>query len=305
MANPKLSIVNSPKSVGLMSKGDSAKKVIDNLNTDKQFLLELSNKLHSTLDINKMIILFDLEITPILNLDNVIYHAPGSKEETNAKGRHLISYQLILHEKKLGEIVLIRRTRFNKKEQKFVETSLVALLSPLTNALDYQTAMRAAEHDPLTGVYNRFAMESSLKREIELASRFQTPLSMIVLDVDFFKNINDTYGHATGDCVLKHLTECIKDSARDSDMLFRHGGEEFMLLLNNTSREGTLQLADRIRQAIEDTPCICQAKSISITVSMGISGFTDNDDRDSFFERADKALYQAKEAGRNRVIYHD
>ena len=305
MANPTLSIVNSSNSVGPMSQDNQARQIIDNLNADKQFLLELSNKLHSTLDIKKMMILFDLEITPILNLDNVIYHAPDSNEETNPKGRHLISYQLVLHEKKLGEIVLIRRTRFNKKEQEFVETTLVALLSPLSNALDYQTAMRAAEHDPLTGVYNRFAMESSLKREIEPASRYQTPLSMIVLDVDFFKKINDTYGHATGDCVLIHLTECIKDSARDSDMLFRYGGEEFMLLLNNTSREGTMQLADRIRQAIEDTPCICQAKSISITVSMGISGFTDNDDRDSFFERADNALYQAKEAGRNRVIYHD
>lgn len=88
-------------------------------------------------------------------------------------------------------------------------------------------------------------------------------------------------------------------------MLFRYGGEEFMLLLNNTSREGTLQLADRIRQIIEETPCICHVKSISITVSMGISGFTDNNSRDSFFERADKALYQAKETGRNQVIYHD
>ena len=305
MANPTLSIVNSSKSSGLMPKTNQARKVIDNLYTDKQFLLELSNKLHSTLDINKMMILFDLEMTPILNLDNVIYHAPDSDEETNTKGRHLISYQLILHERKLGEIVLIRRTRFTKKEQEFVETSLVSILSPLSNALNYQAAVRSAEHDPLTGVYNRFAMENNLKREIELASRNETPLSMIILDVDFFKNINDTYGHASGDCELKHLTECIHECARDSDMLFRYGGEEFMLLLNNTSREGTLQLADRMRQSIEETPCFCHGKSISITVSMGISSFTKNDDRDSFFERADKALYEAKDSGRNRVIFKD
>ena len=305
MANPTLSIVNNSKSVGLMSKASQARKVIDNLNTDKQFLLELSNKLHSTLDINKMMILFDLEMTPILNLDNVIYHSPDNNETTNAKGRHIISYQLVLHEKKLGEIVLIRRTRFTKKEQYFVENTLVSLLSPLTNAIDYQSAIRAAEHDPLTGVYNRFAMEKNLKREMELSTRNRTPLSMIVLDVDFFKNINDTYGHASGDCVLKHLTQCIHDCARDSDMLFRYGGEEFMLLLNNTSREGTVQLADRIRQTIEETVCFCDGKSISTTVSMGISELVENDNRDSFFKRADKALYQAKESGRNRVIFQD
>jgi len=239
MANPTLSIVNASKSAAYGTRTNQARKVIDNLNTDKQFLLELSNKLHSTLDVKKLMILFDLEITPILNLDNVIYQAIGDQSGIDAKGRHLVSYQLVLHEKKLGGITLVRRTRFNKKEQKFIERLLVAVLSPLSNAVDYQTAIQAAEHDPLTGVYNRFAMESSLQREIGLSQRNQTPLSMIVLDVDFFKNVNDTYGHATGDCVLKHLTECVKDCARDSDMLFRYGGEEFMLLLNNTSREGT------------------------------------------------------------------
>ncbi len=141
-----------------MAKTNQARKVIDNLNTDKVFLLDLSNKPHSTLDVNKMMILFDLEITPILNLDNVIYHALDNNEATNAKGRHLISYQLVLHEKNLGEIFFIRRTHFTKKEQNFVETTLVSILSPLSNALDYQSEIRSAEHDPLTGVCNRFAM---------------------------------------------------------------------------------------------------------------------------------------------------
>ncbi|MCU7835772.1 MAG: GGDEF domain-containing protein [gamma proteobacterium symbiont of Taylorina sp.] len=305
MAHPTLSIVNSSKSADFSSQTSQARKVIDNLNTDKQFLLELSNKLHSTLDIKKLIILLDLEITPILNLDNVIYQAINDQKGINTKGRHAISYQLILHEQNLGGITLVRRRRFNKKEQKFIEKILVSILSPLSNSIDYQTAIQAAEHDPLTGVYNRFAMENSLQREIELAQRNQTPLSMIVLDVDFFKKVNDTYGHATGDCVLKHLTECIKDCARDSDMLFRYGGEEFMLLLNNTTREGTRHLADRIRQTIEETPCFCTGENISITASMGVSSFTKDDTRETFFARADKALYQAKDSGRNRVIFQD
>ncbi len=305
MANTKLSIVNSSISSGLSAHKYQTNRVIDNLNTDKQFLLELSNKLHSTLDINKLIILFDLEITPILNLDNVVYHTPDTTETIDTKGRHLVSYQLVLHEKNLGEITLIRRTRFTDKEQSFIEKSLVAVLSPLSNALEYQTAITAAHQDPLTGVYNRLAMEDSFSREIKLAKRNQTPLSMIVLDVDFFKQVNDTYGHAIGDGVLKHLTECVKKCARTSDMLFRYGGEEFMLLLNNTSRTGTKQLAERIRQTVAQAPCLCNGQSISITVSMGISSFSENDTRDSFFERADKALYEAKETGRNKVIYSD
>lgn len=305
MANPTLSIVNSSSSVGLSAHKDQTNKIIDNLNADKQFLLELSNKLHSSLDINKLIILFELEITPVLNLDNVVYHTADNTQAIDAKGRHLVSYQLVLHEKNLGEITLVRRTRFTEKEQSFIEKSLVAVLSPLSNALEYQAAINAAQQDPLTGVYNRFAMESSFNREIELTKRHQTPLSMIVLDVDFFKQVNDTYGHAIGDCVLKHLTECVKECARTSDMLFRYGGEEFMLLLNNTSRAGTKQLAERILQTVAETPCICKGQSISITVSMGSSSFNQNDTRDSFFERADKALYEAKETGRNKAVFND
>ena len=303
MANPTLSIVNSSNSAGLNAQKNQTNRLIDNLNIDQQFFLELSNKMHSTLDINKIIILFDLEITPILNLDNVVYRTPDNTEAVDAKGRHLVSYQLVLHEKNLGEITLIRRTRFSNKEQSFIEKSLVAVLSPLSNALEYQTAINAAQQDPLTGVYNRFAMESNFSREIELAKRNQTPLSMIVLDVDFFKQVNDTHGHAIGDCVLKHLTACVKECARTSDMLFRYGGEEFILLLNNTDSTGTKQLAERIRQTVADTPCICKGQSISITVSMGISGFTENDTHGSFFERADKALYEAKATGRNKVIF--
>ena len=302
MAIPTLSVVKGSYTVDMNELNDRVSKTIDNLNADKQSLLELSNKLHSTLDLNNLITLFKLDITPILNLDDVIYQAPENTDSIDTKGRHLVSYQLVLHKKNLGEIALIRRTRFSEKEQNFIEKVLVSLLAPLNNALDYQQAMNLALQDPLTGIFNRLAMDSIVSREIELSQRNTTPLSMIALDIDFFKNVNDTYGHAFGDCVLKHLVECVKQCTRTTDAMFRYGGEEFNLLLNNTELSGAHELAERIRQNIEQTPCICNGKSINITASMGISVLNVNDTQASFFKRADDALYQAKSAGRNQVI---
>lgn len=302
MANPTLSIVKGSTSSALRHSSEQISKTIDNLNADKQLLLELSNKLHSTLDLETMTTLFKLEITPILNLDDIIYHTPEKVDAIEAKGRHMLSYQLVLHKKSLGEIALIRRTRFTAKEQNFIEKVLVALLSPLNNALDYHQAIQASMHDPLTGTLNRFAMESIFSREMELAQRNQTPLALIALDIDFFKQVNDSYGHATGDCVLKHLTECVVQCTRNTDVMFRYGGEEFTLLLNNTALKGAQELAERIRHNIEQTPCICNGETIAITASMGISLYNQNDTRVSFFERADQALYQAKSAGRNQVV---
>ncbi|MCP3852194.1 MAG: GGDEF domain-containing protein [Gammaproteobacteria bacterium] len=303
MATPTLSIVKGSYTVDMHAQANRVNKTIDNLNADKHTLLELSNKLHTTLDLDKLITLLKLDITPILNLDDVVYQLPGSTEAINIKGRHLVSYQLVLHKKDLGEIALLRRTRFSEKEQKFIEKILVSLLSPLNNALDYQQAMNLALQDPLTGVYNRFAMNNMVKREMTIAQRNHTPLSMLALDIDFFKKVNDSYGHAFGDCVLKHLTQCVHECTRTSDVIFRYGGEEFNLLLNATELSGAKELAERIRHHIEQTPCECDGQSINITVSMGISLLEEGDTQEDFFKRADDALYQAKDSGRNQVVY--
>jgi len=302
MAAPTLSIVTGSTAAEINIEDNRINKTIDSVNADKQSLLELANKLHSTLDMEQLITLFKLDITPILNLDDVIYRLPEDNSTINAKGRHLLSYQLVLHKKGLGEITMIRRTRFSTEELHFIEQVLVALLAPLNNALNYQQALNLASLDPLTGIYNRYAMENMVSREIELTQRNNTPLSMIALDIDYFKKVNDTYGHAAGDCVLKHLTECVHQCTRTTDAMFRYGGEEFILLLNNTDLFGAQELAERIRKNIEQTPYIYDGKSIKITASIGISTFIKNDTCNDFFKRADEALYRAKSAGRNQVI---
>jgi len=304
MATPILSIVQNSSQFDSNYEASRINKSIDELNANKQTLLELSNKLHSTLDIDTLITLFKMDISPLLSLDDVNYYAPDHSEEINSKGRHLLSYQLVLHKKNLGEISFTRRTRFSQKEQLFLEKILVAILAPLSNALEYQHALNLALRDPLTGVYNRYAMDNIVSREIDLSQRNKTPLSMIALDIDFFKKVNDTHGHAIGDGVLKHLTECVHQCTRATDAMFRYGGEEFNLLLNNTDLSGAQELAERIREHIENTTCICDGISVNITVSIGISILNEHDDYSAFFKRADNALYQAKSAGRNQVIIH-
>lgn len=309
MTHPNLSVINGSKieAVNTANSRDYTnrdnKKVINNLAADDYMLLRLSNKLHNSLEISKIIETFTQEIAPILSLDNIIYHQPRHANRAfDNKGRHMVTYRLVSNLQPLGEIALLRRRRFTQEEQTFIEKILVTLLAPLTNAIAYQQAIETALHDPLTGVYNRLSMETHFEREIEVARRNQSPLSLISLDIDFFKKVNDTYGHSAGDCVLKHLTNAVNNCIRGSDMFFRYGGEEFSILLGNTDEEGALLLAERIRQHVADSPCRIKGEKISITVSVGVSTYRQSDTQQSLAERADQALYAAKTNGRDRVI---
>jgi diguanylate cyclase (GGDEF)-like protein len=133
-------------------------------------------------------------------------------------------------------------------------------------------------------------------------SRTEAPLALILLDIDDFKLLNDTYGHAAGDEVLVILAGIMNDSARESDLIARYGGEEFVILMPNTDLAGAVHLAEKIRMAVESTRLIIgdTMKPVNTTISLGVAVFTGN--RREFFTEADKALYQAKAAGKNCVI---
>jgi len=182
---------------------------------------------------------------------------------------------------------------------------LVGLVCPLRNALTYLSAVRAAQKDPLTGINNRAAMDSSLAREIEMARRHRMPLSLIVMDLDKFKSINDGYGHATGDEIIKTFTKVVNGIIRKTDMLFRYGGEEFVVIMSNTGRDGSLLLAERIRRGIEKLEVLLPQARIPVTVSLGVASLNGKEDAKALFNRADQALYQAKAEGRNCVCLAD
>lgn len=158
-----------------------------------------------------------------------------------------------------------------------------------------------ATTDPLTGIPNRQAFDAEASREYSRWRRKQGALSVIVLDLDRFKEINDSYGHLAGDRVLQRVAEQLRAQIRQSDFLARYGGEEFVILLPGTPLDSAQPLAEKLRAHIERALFHYQEQSVAITISAGVAAFRDNDIPDAVFERADKALYLAKHSGRNRV----
>lgn len=159
--------------------------------------------------------------------------------------------------------------------------------------------------DPLTGVFNRRFMEKRLLEEVAKANRYQFELSVLMLDLDHFKQVNDVYGHQAGDQILKEIGNLVGRELRDSDVLARYGGEEFLIIAPNTAPTDANVLAERLRSRIEAHQLVADKKDqkLRVTVSIGVSSYGgDIIDEQSLIRVADKNLYLAKSAGRNRVI---
>lgn len=152
--------------------------------------------------------------------------------------------------------------------------------------------------DTLTGAFNRQHLKEAASQEILRVQRMGYPLSMVLVDIDHFKSINDTYGHIVGDKVLKAFSDELKSSLRTSDRLYRFGGEEFLMLLYDTDLDGATVLASKIREAIQNHVFPNQ---IRLTASFGCASFDTEDSFESWLQRADHALYAAKRSGRNRI----
>ncbi len=159
--------------------------------------------------------------------------------------------------------------------------------------------------DSLTQINNRRALDLDLPKQTQIARNQNNPLSLIILDVDFFKKVNDTYGHLVGDRVLQLLSARLRNNLRLQDTPFRYGGEEFVIILPNTTGEEALLVAHRLNRIVNQEPfTIDNQVTINVTISLGIASLQDEDDEDgiSMLNRADKYLLQAKARGRNRVI---
>lgn len=165
---------------------------------------------------------------------------------------------------------------------------------------DFDMMQELSRTDSLTKIYNRRAFFDSSEKFFRLARRKALPLSLILIDIDNFKQVNDTYGHMIGDEILKFLVEQVQKVLRDSDIFARYGGEEFIILLPDTDIEGGAKTAEKIRSIIEDTPYQDQAE-VSITISCGVAQLHHDKLLKDLIKRADEALYRAKEYGRNRV----
>jgi len=269
------------------------------------FQWELNRQLQTSLDINEILNIFFDSLETEFHCAQLIYENANSNINLTVgdkSARHSCNYKIEIANESLGKLCFTRVQRFSETDLNSFEELLCLLVYPLRNALLYKEAIEKSMHDPLTGALNRGALDTMLDKEIDLALRHENALSILMIDVDHFKNINDTHGHGMGDQVLRGLVEKLKSQIRTSDVLFRYGGEEFTVILNNTDPIGAKLLAQRVRRSIEEMTYFNQGIALQFTVSIGMASLETGDVTEQLLKRADHALYSAKKLGRNCVV---
>jgi len=196
----------------------------------------------------------------------------------------------------------------------FHNSELIARLKTGKRILDLERSLKNANEeirtlsitDPLTGAFNRGYLMNRLPEELNRAERYDHPLSLLICDIDRFKNVNDSYGHLAGDAVLRHLVKCLNGSIRQGiDWIARFGGEEFFIILSETDHEGALAVAERLRVSFSADSIQFEGQRIDVTASFGVAtrdaSMQEEVSSEDLIKKADRCLYQAKEDGRNRV----
>jgi len=183
----------------------------------------------------------------------------------------------------------------NETIQNFVATS-----TDVTSRIKMEEKLKKlATIDSLTQIYNRYEIDNAIKMQIARYRRYKETFCLLMFDIDHFKSVNDTYGHVAGDRVLKALSRLVSNHIRTTDIFGRWGGEEFMILLENTKKEEAFVIAEKLRKIVEAT--LIEGK-YAITISMGVAEYEEAESREELVKKVDKALYRAKEKGRNQIV---
>lgn len=236
--------------------------------------------------------------------------SPATLEEDSASpftppARNRLTVPLFLDDKLQGLFVLasMRREKLSWKEVHLLHQATQTLATVM---LALGRLRQLTVRDKLTNIYNRENLEAELGRNLAMSNRYGFPLSVVVIDVDHFKKINDTYGHLTGDRVLRDLSAMIRQTARSSDILGRYGGDELVVVLPHVGREGAARFGMRLLGEVRQKVFFAQEHGIRLTISIGVAANEDPLhtplDSQSLFSAADKALYKAKRLGRNRLV---
>lgn len=269
--------------------------------TWQQLRVDLLEVLQTSLDVPTLLQRFLQHVQPVYGLEGCRLQTRDNRHWlAGDEGLFALEVELEVDRELIGTLSLSRDHRFAREERLQLKALAQTLRFPLYNALEYQRVRKAMFTDELTGLNNRHAFELSLQQAMERARRQQQPLGMMVLDLDHFKAINDQQGHAEGDAVLRQLARAMEAATRDADLLFRFGGDEFVVLLPDTDSKGLEKVAQRLQQTVAEAS---QAHGTPFTISMGLASWQNSMNGASLFRQADAALYRAKEKGRNTYSF--
>jgi len=258
---------------------------------------------------------FPQQVAAIADIDGLAALAPeifarqdgAFRYRSHGQTMHLVTryipefdWYLFVEQPEEQAISSIRRTLMINLGVCAVVTAIVLLLTNLSISSYQRRLEKMATTDALTGIYNRHAFDIIIKQTLKEARRKRRSLSVILLDIDEFKQVNDTFGHIVGDAVLQHVARLTAANIRASDVLCRWGGEEFLVLLQECSLLDAHAMAEKIRRVVRAEPLVHDGQRIETTISLGVAEYREGEVADHLFSRADQALYRAKETGRDR-----
>lgn len=221
---------------------------------------------------------------------------------------HTLNLPLMVGKHQLGLVMALTSMERNltRDQAMALDSASRHLALTLNNVLRLEQMRQHADYDSLTGIHNRRHFESTLTREMDRHQRYGQDLSLLLLDLDHFKRVNDSWGHLAGDTVLRAVTDILRNTVRKADYCARYGGEEFVVILPQTGVDNAALLAERLRRKIQTLKIMFDSSTIGVTASIGISCLNGcrHKDENILTQEADIALYQAKDLGRNRVVRH-
>jgi diguanylate cyclase (GGDEF)-like protein len=303
---------NQESNIYLLNKADELlKKFFEDIISLASFELVLRN-------------LFDYINKDIPNLENILVYKKNNEkyllfydinqdrvkhetdETVDKKDKSLYEKPLIHGDKKIGKLEFIF-SNLKNEEEKLINIFLNKIIIPFSLSflknINFEVLEEKAKTDSLTGLHNREYMQDILSTAILESKNTQRELTLAMIDIDFFKKVNDTYGHIYGDCILKSLSKIILEYLRKDDIVIRFGGEEILIIMPKTRIDDASKKIDTLRKNIEKHE-FCEECKLNITISAGLYQYNGENSME-FVEKADKRLYKAKEKGRNRVIWED
>jgi len=260
---------------------------------DKRQSLALINQLQTTLDLDKLLTIFSIEVAKYIDFSGLFFKSKTIRKTLRGsrKAKQERQFDLKIGSEFIGTLSYGINAPISLTNYKVLTQLHQCLLYPIKNALAYHHAMQLAMQDALTGLGNRRYFDEQLKRAMHNANRHHSLVGLVVGDLNKFKAINDTFGHAVGDQVLQEFANVLRQCIRDSDSPFRFGGDEFAILVENADENVLTIIESRISIAIDNNILL---NKYQMTCSVGSTYMNRADDEHSFFERADRALYRKK-----------